>query len=183
MILDITPLKWIALAEDQDVAPGLPFSQGSKVDLFCLSHLLFHTRIPPDSSESTWGTFKCPCSPVSVPVAPSPASFLCKDPHEPLQKSLDHIILFQSSTTVVLCYHRQSYVYQSWKLATDHLWGAASIWYPHIPNIKTVWSENPFHEQDGKQKEIFTNVQIYFVLFSMSSFEELMDEIVPNIFK
>lgn len=147
---------------------------------FCLSHLLETTWIPHDSPESTWDIFKSPCSPISVPVIPSPDSFLCKDLMV-LYKFLDHIILFQSSTN--LCYHRQSYVYQSWKLATDLLWGAASIQNPHIPNINTVWSEIPFHEQDDKQKEIFTNVQIYFVLFSVSSFEEPMDEIVPNIFK
>lgn len=41
MILDITPLKWISLAEDQDVAPGLPFSQGSKVDLFAFPTFYF----------------------------------------------------------------------------------------------------------------------------------------------
>lgn len=41
MILDITPLKWISLAEDQDVAPGLPFSQGSNVDLFAFPTFYF----------------------------------------------------------------------------------------------------------------------------------------------
>lgn len=122
MILDITPLKWISLAEDQDVTPGLPFSQGSKVDLFAFPTFYFPPKFLTTLQNQHGAPSNAPALPsLCLPLSPSPASFLCKDPHEPLQKSLGHIILFQSSTTVVLCYHRQSYVYQSWKLATDHL--------------------------------------------------------------
>lgn len=73
MILDITPLKWISLAEDQDVAPGLPFSQGSKVDLFAFPTFYFTPEFLPTLQDQHGAPSNAPALPslcLSLPLLP-----------------------------------------------------------------------------------------------------------------